>query len=71
MDDQTNQKLNDETSYDITIDGKYIYYLAKNDEQYALKRMTITVKILKHSMKNNVHSLLITKIYILLIIHKL
>ena len=29
-------------SYDITIDGKYIYYLAKNDEQYALKRMTIT-----------------------------
>ena len=34
--------LNDETSYDITIDGKYIYYLAKNDEQYALKRMTIT-----------------------------
>ena len=42
LDDQTNQKLNDETSYDITIDGKYIYYLAKNDEQYALKRMTIT-----------------------------
>jgi RNA polymerase subunit RPABC4/transcription elongation factor Spt4 len=29
LDDQTNQKLNDETSYDITIDGKYIYYLAK------------------------------------------
>ena len=23
------KKLNDETSYDITIDGKYIYYLAK------------------------------------------
>ncbi len=41
LEDQTNKKLNDETSYDLTIDGDYIYYLAKNDEQYALKRMTI------------------------------
>ncbi len=38
--DQTNKKLNDETSYDLTIDGDYIYYLAKNNEQYALKRIT-------------------------------
>lgn len=41
LNDQTNEKLNDETSYDITIDGQYIYYLSKNDEQYTLKRMKL------------------------------
>ena len=37
-----NKKLNDETTYDITIDGKYVYYLSKDDqEKYSLKRMNL------------------------------
>ena len=31
-----NKKLNDETTYDITIDGKYVYYLSKDDKKNIL-----------------------------------